>query len=89
MRVYVAECRLQQMRGGTKTNMKAKSKQNSEESGKIQRSVSMIIDKLMDDEPQWRPLLDWIVDDKADFWDCCRLVEGAREQGLHFLCNNC
>ena len=49
----------------------------------------MIIDKLMDDEPQWRPLLDWIVDDKADFWDCCRLVEGAREQGLHFLRNNC
>ena len=65
----------------------------SERSGKIHRSISMIIDKLMDDEPWRRPLLRRIVDDKADFWDSCRLVEGAREQlareqHLHFLRNN-
>ena len=65
----------------------------SERSGKIHGSISMIIDKLMDDEPWRRPLLRRIVDDKADFWDSCRLVEGAREQlareqHLHFLRNN-
>ena len=58
----------------------------AKKSGETEKSISMVIDRLIDDELRRRPLLHEIVDDKADFWVSNRL-QLVRIHGLNkFQC---
>ena len=58
----------------------------AKKSGETEKSISMVIDRLIDDELRRRPLLHEIVDDKADFWVSNRLLEGVEKQ-VQVQCN--